>query len=305
MRILVTGASGQVGGALMPRLKPLGTVISHDKSSFDLARLEAIPAALDRDAPDLIINPAAYTAVDKAEDEPELAMRINAEAPGLIARWAAERGVPLLHFSTDYVYDGSGDRPWNEGDEVRPLGVYGKSKLAGEHAVRAAGGSHLIFRTCWIHGARGKNFMRTIARLALERNELRVVADQIGAPTSAALLADGVTTIVAGGLDRLRDRAVLAKGLVHICSSGEVSWHGFACAIVEGLKQRGVRLAVEKVTAIRSDEYPMRARRPHNSRLDLTRLQTVFGITPPRWDTALSPELDSVARELVAASPQV
>jgi dTDP-4-dehydrorhamnose reductase len=303
MRILVTGASGQVGGALVPRLRPVGTVIPHDKFSFDLAKLEAIPAALDRDAPDLIINPAAYTAVDTAEDEPALAMRINAEAPGVVARWAAERGVPLIHFSTDYVYDGRGDKPWNEDDEACPLGVYGKSKLAGEHAVRAAGGSHLIFRTCWIYAARGKNFMRTIARLALERNELRIVGDQIGAPTSAALIAEGVTTIVAGGLDRLRDRAVLAKGLVHISSSGETSWYGFACAIVEGLKQRGVRLAAEKVTAIRSDEYPMRARRPHNSRLDLTRLQTVFGITPPRWDTALSPELDSLARELVAASP--
>lgn len=303
MRILVTGVSGQIGCALVPRLKALGTVIPYDRSSLDLAALDAIPAALDRVAPDLVVNAAAYTAVDKAEDEPGLAMRINGEAPGVIARWAAQHRVPLLHFSTDYVYDGRGERPWNEDDDARPLGVYGKSKLAGDRAVRAAGGSFLIFRTCWVYAARGGNFMRTMARLALERNELRVVADQVGAPTSAALIADGVATIVAGGLDRLCDRAALARGLVHICGAGETSWHGFACAIVEGLKQRGVRLATEKITAIRSDEYPLRATRPLNSRLDMTRLETVFGITAPRWDTALSPELDELARELVAAGP--
>jgi dTDP-4-dehydrorhamnose reductase len=303
MRILVIGASGQIGGALVPRLRSHGTIIPQDRSSLDLAVLEAIPAALDRAAPDLIVNAAAYTAVDKAEDEPELAMRINGEAPGVIARWAAERGIPLIHFSTDYVYDGYGERPWSEDDDARPLGVYGKSKLAGDQAVRVAGGSFLILRTSWIYAARGRNFMRTIARLALERGELRVVADQIGAPTSAALIADGVAAIVAGGLDRLRDRAALANGLVHICGGGETSWHGFACAIVEGLKQRGVRLAAEKVIAIRSDEYPLRASRPLNSRLDLTRLKTVLGITPPRWDAALSPELDELARELVAAGP--
>lgn len=302
MRILVTGASGQIGGALVPRLMPLGTVIPHDSSSLDFTRLEAIPAALDRDAPDLVINPAAYTAVDKAEDEPALAMRINAEAPGVIARWTAEHGVPLLHFSTDYVYDGGGRRPWNEDDAARPLNVYGISKLAGEHAVGAAGGSWLILRTCWVYAAQGKNFMRTIARLALERTELRVIDDQIGAPTSAALIADSVAAIVAGGLDRLRDRAAQAKGLVHICASGETSWHGFASAVVEGLDQRGIKLAAERVTTIRSDEYPARAMRPHNSRLGLTRLQTVFGLMPPHWKAALSPELDSLAREFAAAS---
>ncbi len=302
MRILVTGVSGQIGGALVPRLKHLGTILPHDGSSLDLARIEAIPAWLDREGPDLIINPAAYTAVDKAEDEPDLAMRINAEAPGMIARWAAKRDVPLLHFSTDYVYDGGGARPWREDDATRPLSVYGRSKLAGEQAIRAAGGACLILRTCWIYAARGRNFLRTLARLALERRELRVVDDQIGAPTSAALVADGVAAIVADGPDRFRERAALAQGLVHICASGETSWHGFAGAIVEGLRQRGVRLAVDKVTAIRSDEYPMRAARPHNSRLDLTRLQAVFGLTTPRWEAALSPELDRLARELAAAS---
>jgi dTDP-4-dehydrorhamnose reductase len=305
MRILVTGVSGQVGGALVPRLKPFGTVIPHDEFSIDFTRLEAIPATLDRDAPDLIINPAAYTAVDKAEDEPGLAMRINAEAPGVIARWAAEHAVPLIHFSTDYVYDGGGERPWTEDDEPHPLGVYGQTKLTGEQAVRAAGGSFLIFRTCWVYAAQGKNFMRTIARLALERKELRVVGDQIGAPTSAALIAEGVVKIVSGGLDRLRERAAIAKGVVHICGSGETSWYGFTCAIVDGLKQRGVRLATEKVIPISTEEYPTRATRPLNSRLDLGRLQTVFGVTPPRWEMALSPELDGLAPELFAANSSV
>jgi dTDP-4-dehydrorhamnose reductase len=279
----------------------MGKIIAHDEFTLDFTDIEAIPRALDRDAPDLIVNPAAYTAVDKAEDEPELAMRINAEAPAVIARWAAEHGVPLLHFSTDYVYDGHGDRPWREEDQPRPLGVYGKTKLAGENAVRAAGGAFLIFRTCWVYAAQGKNFMRTIARLALERKELRVVGDQIGAPTSAALIADAVTEIVAGGLDRLRERAALANGLVHIRGAGETSWHGFTCAIVEGLKQRGLALAVDKVIPIRTEEYPTRATRPLNSRLDISRLQAVFGIVPPQWHEALRPELDLLAKELATA----
>jgi dTDP-4-dehydrorhamnose reductase len=298
MRVLVTGAGGQVGSALVPRLADFGTVIPGHWDALDLARPDLVAAALDRLEPDLVINPAAYTAVDRAEDEPDLASTVNAAAPAAIARWAAQRAVPLIHFSTDYVFAGEGDRPWCEDDAPRPLNVYGASKLAGDTAILAAGGFPLILRTSWVYASQGRNFLRTIAALARERKELRIVADQVGAPTSAALLADAVAGMVAAGLPALRERSARAHGLVHIAASGETSWHGFACAIIEGLRARGVALAVERVHAIRSEDYPTRARRPRNSRLDLSRLREVFGIAPMSWRAALAPELDALAAEL-------
>ena len=301
MRILVTGVSGQIGGALLARLPASAAALAADRSVLDLAKPQAIPGTLDRLAPDIIVNAAAYTAVDKAEDEPDLAMRVNAEAPGVIARWAAARGVPLIHFSTDYVFDGSGERAWREDDQPRPLSVYGASKLAGENEVRAAGGTFLIVRTSWVYAAAGKNFLRTIARLARERTELRIVADQIGAPTSAALIGGAVAGMLADGIESLRERCARAGGLVHLAASGETSWHGFACAIVEGLQARGVALAVEQIVPIATEEFPTKARRPHNSRLDLTRWQSVFGMTPPHWQKALAPELDRLAQDFAAA----
>jgi dTDP-4-dehydrorhamnose reductase len=300
MRILLTGAGGQVGGALLPRLQKLGAVVAVDVDTLDFTKPDDLAIALDRLEPDLIINPAAYTAVDKAETERDLAMVVNATAPSIIARWAAPRAVPLIHFSTDYVFSGEGERPWREEDAGMPLSVYGATKLAGDAAVRAAGGPSLILRTAWVYAAQGKNFLRTIARLAGERTELRIVADQIGAPTTAALLADSVTTMVRDGLDHLRERCGAAQGLVHLTASGETSWHGFACAIVEGLRARGVALAVERIIPIRTEEYSTPARRPRNSRLDLTRLHNVFGLTPPAWQSALAPELDALAAELCA-----
>jgi dTDP-4-dehydrorhamnose reductase len=295
MRILVTGATGQVGGALVARLQGMGEVLAADRSILDLGRPEAIAAILDHLGPSIIVNPAAYTAVDKAEDEPALAMAVNARAPGAMARWAAARAVPLIHFSTDYVFGGAGEPPWREDDAPEPLCVYGATKLAGEGEIRAAGGSFLILRTSWVYAARGNNFPRTIARLARERKELRIVADQVGAPTSAGLLADAVAGIIAGGPDHLRQCCAQAGGLVHLTASGETSWHGFACAVVDGLRERGCDLAVERLIPIPSEEYPTRAKRPHNSRLDLGRWRAVFAQPPLPWQAALAPVLDEMA----------
>jgi len=197
-----------------------------DRKILDLARPADIPAVLGGLAPDIIINPAAYTAVDKAEEEPDLARTVNAVAPGAMARWAAARDVPLIHLSSDYVFDGSGDQPWREDDETRPLSVYGETKLAGEKAVRRALGSHLVVRTSWIYASKGQNFVRTIARLADESRELRIVADQIGAPTPAALIADALARMVEGDPKTIADRFAAAQGLVHFAASGATSWHG-------------------------------------------------------------------------------
>jgi dTDP-4-dehydrorhamnose reductase len=300
MRILLTGVTGQVGGALLEPLRTVGLVVAADRRQLDLARPERIRSALERIAPDLVVNPAAYTAVDRAEDERELAFRINAEAPGAIAHWTAERGVTFIHFSTDYVFDGAGVRPWREDDPTGPLSAYGASKLAGEKAIRGVGAPHLIVRTSWVYAARGTNFLRTIARIAQERTELRIVADQFGAPTSARLIAEAVAGIVTAGGGTLADRFAAARGLVHLTAAGETSWHGFAAAIVEGLRARGVTLAATRVVPIATVDYPTKAKRPANSRLDLTRLESVFGIKPRRWDDALAAELDQLASELSA-----
>lgn len=297
MRVLVTGGSGQVGGALLSVIRPPGSVLAPGRKDFDLARPERLALELEHIAPELIVNAAAYTAVDHAESERELAFRINAEAPRIIAHWAAKHRVPLIHFSTDYVFEGSGMRPWREDDPPIPLSNYGVSKLAGDIAVRAAGGPHLIIRTSWVYAAKGTNFLRTILRLAMERKELRIVADQHGAPTSARLIADAVGRIIGQSGSGLADCFAASQGLINIAASGETTWHGFAVAIVEGLKARGVPLVVETVAPIATRDYPTKAQRPANSRLDLTCLQRVLGITATSWDRALAVELDLVADE--------
>ena len=299
MRILLTGVSGQVGGALRAPLASLGTVIAADRTLIDLSRPGDVTAALNKAAPDLIINPAAFTAVDQAELEPELAYRVNAEAPREMARWAANKRVPIVHFSTDCVFDGSGDRPWREDDATGPLSVYGASKLAGEIAVREAGASHLIIRTSWVFASKGRNFLNTIVRSAREQNQLRIVSDQVGAPTSARLIAEALTSILhrcrLGARDDLQQKFREAEGLVHLTASGETSRHGFACAIVDGLRKRGDQLAVADIAAIKTREYQARAVRPHNSRLSMARLETVFEIRTPDWRQALDRELDDLA----------
>jgi dTDP-4-dehydrorhamnose reductase len=303
MRILVTGVTGQVGSALVPRLHGLGTVMPADREVLDLAKPRQIAAGLDRLQPDLIVNPAAYTAVDQAEDENELAFTVNAESPAAIARWAAMRGVPLVHLSTDYVFDGSGERPWEENDVPKPLSAYGASKLAGEVAVRAAGGPHLVVRTSWVYAASGRNFLRTIARLAGEHSELKIVADQVGAPTAAAVIADAFVHILAGNAHTLPARFSAAGGLVHLAAAGTTSWHGFATAIVEGLRSRHVAVRTNRIIAIRTEEYPTKAARPRNCRLALGRLAQVFGIITPKWSAALVPELDLLAGMLRTGNP--
>jgi dTDP-4-dehydrorhamnose reductase len=305
MRILVTGATGHVGDALLKVLAPQmlglgGSVVATDRDKLDLARPNQIARSLDRIAPDFIINSAAYTTVDRAEDESEIAFRINAEAPAVIARWAANRGVPLIHFSTDYVFDGMGTRPWREDDPANPLSTYGASKLAGDEAVRSSAGPHLIVRTSWVYAASGTNFLRKITRLAKDRQELRIVADQIGAPTSAALIAEAIVGVMGNDAALVADRFTASGGMVNLAASGQTSWHGFAVAIVDGLKARGVPLAVETITPVATKDYRTKAKRPLNSRLDLTRLREVFCINPPPWDQALGVELDHVAAELAS-----
>lgn len=302
MRILLTGVGGQVGGALRQPLTALGDVVAADRAALDLSQPERLAAALDQMRPNLIINPAAYTAVDQAEQDQDLAFRVNAEAPGAIARWAARNGVPLLHFSTDYVFDGSGEAPWREDSSTNPLSTYGASKLAGEQAIIEAGGSYLILRTSWVYASRGKNFLTTMVRLAKERPELRVVGDQIGAPTSARLIAEIVTRLLHQEssqplhLEAIEGVFARAHGLLHLCATGETSWHGFASAIVDGLRARDLPVAATRVTPIATEDYPTPAARPKNSRLARDRLHSAFRIEPSTWEQCLQRELDELVQ---------
>jgi len=296
MRILLTGTRGQVGSALKPLLEGHATIIAPPTAEFDLSKPERLTAQLDSLKPDLIINPAAYTAVDRAEDERELAFLVNARGPEAIAKWAATNGVPLVHFSTDYVFNGSGDRAWREDSPTEPLSAYGASKLAGDVAIQAAGGAHLIARTSWVYAATGSNFLRTIARLAGERKELRIVADQTGAPTTARAIAGAVAGIVLPNLTTLHDQLKGRGGVVNLVCAGETSWHGFASAIVDGLRSRGAKLAVETIVPIATADFPTKAVRPGNSRLDLSRLKAQFGVTMPTWQDELARELDAFVK---------
>lgn len=292
MRILLTGTSGQVGAALLPLLQRRagpagGAVLAPRRDAFDLSQPSALGAALDALAPDLIVNPAAYTAVDRAEDERELAFRVNAEAPAVMAQWAARRGVPMIHVSTDYVFDGSGTAPWREDSAPNPLSAYGASKLAGDQAIIAAGLAYLIVRTSWVYAATGTNFLNTIIRLAKEREELRVVADQIGAPTSARVIAETIAKILAPAQSEPARMLAERGGIVNVACGGETTWHGFAIAIVDEMRARGAELKCNRIVDIRTYEYPTKARRPANSRLDLRRLCAEFKIDLVPWRDAL------------------
>ncbi|THF60221.1 dTDP-4-dehydrorhamnose reductase [Pseudothauera rhizosphaerae] len=289
MRILLTGASGQVGRELARSLMPLGDIVAPGRADCDLARPQTLAALVARLAPDVIVNAAAYTAVDRAEGEEELATRINAEAVGELAHAAGGVGALLVHYSTDYVFDGAKDGPYREDDAVAPLNAYGRSKLAGERAVAESGCDHLVFRTTWVYAARGANFLLTMLRLGAERESLRVVADQIGAPTWARNIADATALAIAQAR-RERAEGRFASGLFHLVGGGETSWHGFAEAIFtlarEKLPERALRVA--EVQAIASADYPTPAARPHNSRLDQQALAARFGLRLPHWQEALA-----------------
>lgn len=272
MRILLTGPTGQVGGALLDTLPSLGEVVPLDRAELDLARPEAIRAAVRRVEPQIIVNAGAYTAVDEAEREEALAYRINADGPAVLAQEAAHLGALLVHFSTDYVFDGEKAEPYLETDPAKPLNAYGRSKLAGERAIQSSGCRHLILRTSWVYAATGKNFMRTVLRLADEGRPLRVVDDQHGAPTSSRMIARATAQAVAA----LGERG----GLYHMSASGRTSWYGFACAI---FRAAGVHA---EVTAIPSSDYSTPARRPRNSLLDNGRL-AAQGIRLPSWEAGL------------------
>lgn len=276
-RILLTGANGQVGWELRRTLAPLGEVIAVDRSKLDLADSDAIREAIRAARPELIVNAAAYTAVDQAETETDLAMRVNGVAPGVMAEEAARLGARLVHYSTDYVFDGAKDGPYAEDDAPAPLNVYGRGKLAGEQAVRASGCRHLIFRVGWIYGLRGKNFLRTILRLAEERDALRIVNDQFGAPTWSRLVAEATALALA--------RPQPPEGLYHLASAGHTSWHGFTETILD--LSRSLRTREPVLTAIPTQDYPLPACRPRNSRLACDRLAQDAAIRLPDWNVSL------------------
>lgn len=290
MKILVTGKRGQVGHALQQALSNAHDVLALDREEMDLSQPEQIRYVIAKTRPALIINPAAYTAVDKAESEPEMAHAINALAPKVIAEEAAKLGAGLIHFSTDYVYQGNKASPYIETDDVNPLSVYGKTKLAGEQAIQAVGLPHLILRTSWVYGAHGKNFLKTILRLSAERDHLKIVSDQWGAPTSSTAIAHAVSQLLTHWT--MSDQT--QSGIYHFTNAGSTSWYGFAKAILQAYASQTVqcglpalKIGSDAIIPITTAEYPTPAARPANSRLDNTKLHNTFGVDLPAWETSL------------------
>ena len=295
MKILLFGAGGQVGWELQRALRPVGELVVLDVGSrdhaADFSRPESLAATVAAVRPDLVVNAAAHTAVDKAESEPALAQAINADAVGVVARAAASIGAWVVHYSTDYVFDGSGDQPRDEAAPTGPLSVYGRTKLAGEEQLRASGCAHLILRTSWVYAARGGNFARTMLKLAGERDRLNVIDDQVGAPTGAELLADLTAHMVLAA----RANPALA-GTYHAVAAGQTSWHGYARLVIETARARGVPLALppQGLAAIPTRDYPTPAPRPLNSRLDTRKLRERFGLHLPDWETGVLRLLDEI-----------
>jgi dTDP-4-dehydrorhamnose reductase len=295
MKILLFGKNGQVGWELQRSLAPLGEVVALDMGSTehcgDLTDLQGIAETIRRVAPDVIVNAAAHTAVDKAESEAELARTINALAPGAMAQEAAIANAWLIHYSTDYVFDGSGDRPWLETDAVGPLNVYGATKLEGERSILQSGCKHLIFRTSWVYSTRGGNFAKTMLRLAQERDQLKVINDQIGAPTGADLLADVTAHAI-----RVAQQRAEVSGLYHLVAGGETSWHGYASFVIDFARSAGIDLKVaqDAVQPVPTSAFSTPAKRPHNSRMDTEKLQHTFELNLPQWQTGVARMLSEI-----------
>ena len=303
-KILITGPTGQVGFELCRSLAPLGSIAPLPRMKCDLADTDSIRAAIRDLRPDVIVNPAAYTAVDKAESDEANARGVNGVAPGVIGEEAARIGAFVVHYSTDYVYDGTKQDAYVETDATNPLGVYGRTKLEGEQALAATCPQHLIFRTSWVFGAYGSNFLKTILRLARERDELRIVADQFGAPTGAALIADITAQTLAPFL-RQGNTADLPRGIIHLSASGRTSWHDYAKHIVEMAHRSGMELRAspERIHPIPASSYPTPAVRPANSSLGTTKLRETFGITPPDWRQGVDYVIDLLAAKRISAKP--
>lgn len=295
MKILLLGKGGQVGWELQRSLAPLGELVAVDFDSTDycgdFTNLAGLADTIRAVAPNIIVNAAAHTAVDKAESEPELVRLINALAPGVIAQEAQRLGAWLVHYSTDYVFDGSGKQPWTEASPTGPLSVYGQTKLDGENAIRASGCKHLIFRTSWVYAARGGNFAKTMLRLAKERDQLTVIDDQFGAPTGADLLADVTAHALRVALQRPE-----VSGLYHLVASGETSWHGYAGFVLDFARRAGVdiKVAHDAIRPVPTSAFPTPATRPNNSLLNTGKLQQTFSLTLPHWQTGVARMLTEI-----------
>ena len=295
-RLLITGCNGQLGFELQRALAPLGEVVAFARADCDLSNPDSIRAAVRAAKPDVIFNAGAYTAVDKAESEPDLAHAINAVAPGIIGEEAARMGALVIHYSTDYVFDGTKPEAYLENDTPNPLGGYGITKLGGEYALAASGAMHLIFRTSWVYGLNGKNFIKTILRLASERSELKIVADQFGAPTGAALLADVSAHVAARYLREGADS--FPFGLYHLVASGETSWHELARHVVAKATAADWKLLAtpDRILPITTSQYPTPAARPANSRLNTSKFSEAFGLQLPDWRNGVDQVMDALVQ---------